>query len=110
MAAKKTPIQDLSDVAVRNFESIASKWLCNKKFLHFNLVTSAVLWELWINRNNLVFNKVTWINIKQVRRLVLSFLRDWKVPFKVLVEGEKKGQFMDLLLAKRKKPLSLQEA
>jgi hypothetical protein len=92
-----------------NFESIASKWLCNKKFLHFNLVTSAFLWGLWINRNNLVFNKVTWINNKQVRRLVLSLLRDWKVPFKVL-EGGKSGQFMDLLLAKRKTPLSLQEA
>jgi hypothetical protein len=33
--------------------------------------------------------------------LVLSFLRDWKVPFKVL-EGGKGGKFMDLLLAKCK--------
>jgi hypothetical protein len=54
------------DISVTNFESIASKWLCNKKFLHFNLVSSAVLWTLWINRNNIVFNKITWLNIKQV--------------------------------------------
>jgi hypothetical protein len=33
------------DIAVTDFESIASKWLCNKKFLHFNLVSSAVIWN-----------------------------------------------------------------
>jgi hypothetical protein len=53
-----------------------------KRFLHFNLVSSAVLWALQINRNNLVFNNVVWLNIKNVWRLVLSFLKDWNVPFK----------------------------
>jgi hypothetical protein len=67
---------------VNDFESIASKWLSNKRFLHFNLVASAVLWALEINRNNLVFNNVVWLNIKNGWRLVLSFLKDWKVPFK----------------------------
>jgi hypothetical protein len=80
---------EVFNIHVTDFESIASKWLCNKEFLHFNLVFSAVLWRLWINRNNLVFNKVTWINIKQVWRLVLSFLRGWKVPFKDLEGGGK---------------------
>jgi hypothetical protein len=51
-------------IAMTDFESIASKWICNKKFLHSNLVSSAVLWVLRINRNNLVFNKTTWLNIK----------------------------------------------
>jgi hypothetical protein len=31
-------------VHVSNFESIATKWLCNKKSMHFNVVSSAVLW------------------------------------------------------------------
>jgi hypothetical protein len=49
------------NILVTDFESIASKWLCNKKFIHFNLVSSTVLWTLWINRNNLIFNKrVNW--------------------------------------------------
>jgi hypothetical protein len=78
------------DIVVTDFESIATKWLCNKKFLHFNLVSSAVLWMLWINRNNLVFNKTTWLNSKQVWRLALSFLKEWKVSFKDL-EGGKAG-------------------
>jgi hypothetical protein len=71
--------------------------------MHPNLVTSTVLWELWINRNNLIFNKIIWINIKQVWSLVLKEL---KVPFKKL-EGGKSGQFMDCLLAKLRKPLPL---
>jgi hypothetical protein len=75
---------------VTDFESTASKCLCNKKFLHFNLVSSVVLWTPWIYRNNHVFNKTTWLNIKQVWRLALSFLKDWKVPFKDL-EGGKAG-------------------
>jgi hypothetical protein len=92
-----TIVEKVFDCNIDNFESIASKWLCNKKFLHFNLVTSTTLWGLWINRNILVFNKTSWINIKQVWRLVLSFVKEWKVPFKEL-EGGKSSQFLDCLL------------
>jgi hypothetical protein len=69
-------VEKVFDCSINNFESIASKWLCDKKFLHFNLVTSAAIWGLWINRNNLIFNKTSWINIKQVWRLVLSFVKE----------------------------------
>jgi hypothetical protein len=95
------------NITVDDFESIASRWLCNKRFLHFNLVFSTDLWALWINRNNLIFNKDVWVNIKQVWRLVLSFLKEWKVPFKDL-EGGRDDQFMDLLLSKLRIPLLLQ--
>jgi hypothetical protein len=36
-------VEEVFDVHVSNFEYIASKWLCNKKFMHFNEVSSAVL-------------------------------------------------------------------
>jgi hypothetical protein len=87
-----------------NFISVATRWLCNKIFAHFNIVSSDVLWGLWIKRNNLVFNKVIWINIKQVWRLVYSLLRDWKKPFREL-EGGKITQFMDHLLVKLNDPV-----
>jgi hypothetical protein len=77
-----TIVEKVFDCNIDNFESIASKWLCNKKFLHFKLVTSATLWGLWI---------------KQVWRLVLSFIKEWKVPFKEL-EGGKSSQFLNCLL------------
>jgi hypothetical protein len=88
-----------------NFESVASKWLYNKRFIHINVVTFAAC-ELWINRNNPIFNKVIWINIKQVRSLMYCFLRDWKKPFKEL-DGGKVGLVMDRLLVKLIKPLCL---
>jgi hypothetical protein len=62
---------------------------------------------LWLNRNNFVFYKVTWVNLKQVWLLVYYILRDWKKPFKELESGKSK-QFMGLLLAKMKAPLCLQ--
>jgi hypothetical protein len=58
-------VYEVFNIHVTDFEFDASKWLCNKKFLHFNLVSSAVLSGLWINRNNLVFNKVVWMNINR---------------------------------------------
>lgn len=64
-------VSEVFDIEDSDFESLASKWLCNKTFLYFNVVSSAVPWGTWDNRNNLVFNRVTWINLKQVWRLVL---------------------------------------
>jgi hypothetical protein len=98
--------EEVFDMHVTNFESIASKWLCNKKFMHYNVASSAVLWGLWLNRNSLVFNKTTWINVKQVWRRVFFLLRDWKKPFKELDSG-RNTQFMDLLLASLKASLCL---
>jgi hypothetical protein len=74
---------------VSNFESITSKWLCIKKFINFNVVSSAILWGLWLNRNNLVFNKITWINLKPVWRLVYFLLGNLKKCFKELENGKK---------------------
>jgi hypothetical protein len=54
-------------------------------------------------------NKTTWLNIKQMWRLALSLLREWKVPFKDLEEG-KSGQFMDLLMLNLRSHLLLQRS
>jgi hypothetical protein len=42
-------VEEVFDVHVSNFVSIASKWLCNKKFMHLNVVSSAVLRGSWLN-------------------------------------------------------------
>ena len=93
-------------IRISDYISLASKWLCNKKFLHLNVVTSAVLWCLWNNRNSLVFNRKTWINMKQVWGLLLSYLRTWKVPFKDL-EGGKLREFTEMMVMKLRRPLCL---
>ena len=98
---------EIFGVQITDFESVASKWICNKSFMHFNVVSSAILWTIWNNRNNLVFDKVTWINMKQVWRLVLLYLRNWKIPFRDLESG-KTAQFMELLISRLMSPLRLQ--
>ena len=74
--------------------------------MHLNIVTSAVLWAIWNTRNNIVFNRWTWINLKQVWRLTLSYLKLWMVPLQEMAGG-KLVAFMELLLEKLKTPLAL---
>ena len=37
------------------FESVATKWVCNRKFINRNMITSVVLWGIWKLINNLCF-------------------------------------------------------
>jgi hypothetical protein len=54
-----------------------------RDFLQFNFISSVVRWGIWNSRNGLVFNRLIWIDIKHVWRMTMSYLRNWKVPFKV---------------------------
>jgi hypothetical protein len=69
-------------VIITDFLSIDSKWLCNNRYLQLNIVSSAILWGIWSNRNTIVFNIKAWLNVKHVWHLILGYLRDWKIPFK----------------------------
>ena len=64
--------------SIVDYVSLASKWLCNKRHMHLNVVSSAVLWGIWNNRNNLVFNRKIWMNMKHVWSMILAYLRSWK--------------------------------
>lgn len=63
-------VEELFNISVHNFESVARLWLCDKKYLQLNVISSAVLWGLWNMRNSVVFNRCTWISEKQVFCLV----------------------------------------
>jgi hypothetical protein len=76
---------DVFGIRVTDFLSIASRWLCNTIHLQFNFVSSAILWSIWNNRNSIVFNRKTWLNMKHVWHLALSYLRRWKTLFKTQV-------------------------
>ena len=99
-------VQEVFGVEICDYYSLASKWLCGKRHLQLNVVSSAVLWSLWINRNNIVFNRKTWLNLKQVWHLILLHLRNWKVPFKHL-EWPMVDKFMILLSSKLQSPLEI---
>jgi hypothetical protein len=97
---------DVFGIRVTDFLSIASRWLCNTRHLQFNFVSSAIIWSIWNNRNSIVFNRKTWLNMKQVWHLALSYLRSWKIPFKTQV-WTKVDQFAHMLAQKLRQPLEL---
>jgi hypothetical protein len=75
-------VQEIFGIRVHDFLSLASKWLCIRQYLQFNIVSSAIIWTIWNNRNSIVFNRNPWLNMKQVWQWLLRYLKDWKVPFK----------------------------
>jgi hypothetical protein len=60
-----------------DFESIASLWLCSKKFKTLNIYTSAVLWALWKMRNSLCFQVNQWCGMQVVFCRCAKMLRRW---------------------------------
>jgi hypothetical protein len=55
---------DVFGIRVTDFLCIASRWLCNTRHLQFNFVSSAIIWNIWNNRNSIVLNRKTWLNMK----------------------------------------------
>jgi hypothetical protein len=62
-----------------SYESIATMWLCNKKFGVTNIVTSAVCWSLWKLRNDICFQEIAWVGMRMLWQRVLPMLRCWKI-------------------------------
>ena len=92
---------------ITDFYSLASKWLCNRRYMQLNVVSSVVLWTVWNNRNNIVFNRKSFINLKQVWSLALTYLRNWKVPYKDS-DWEIVDSFAALLRRRLQSPLELE--
>jgi hypothetical protein len=59
-------VEEVFGILINDFFSLASIWLCNKRFLQLNVVSSAVQWGIWNNRNSIIFNRKFWLNMKQV--------------------------------------------
>ena len=79
-----------------DFESVASLWIANKKFMVCNIVSSAVIWVLWKLRNELCFQGVPWSGMKKVFAIVGRMLRSWLPMFKPKVQ-EKMEQVNQLV-------------
>jgi hypothetical protein len=63
----------------QDFESVAKRWLCNKKFGLVNMISSAVCWSLWKVQNSLCFQEVAWLEMKQVWHRVIPMLKCWRI-------------------------------
>jgi len=69
-----------------DFESVASLWITNKKYMVCNIVTSAVLWVIWKLRNSLCFQGVPWSGMKKVFAMAGRMLRSWLPMYKADVQ------------------------
>ena len=67
------------DRNVIDFESLPSCWLSGKRFKIFNIITSWILWGLWLK---MVINHKIWLNTKQVWKHILTSVWERNVPIK----------------------------
>jgi hypothetical protein len=102
-------VQEIFSTRINDFLSLASKWLCSRRYLQFNFISSAIIWSIWNNRNSIVFNRNPWLNMKQVWQRLLRYLRDWKLPFKDQT-WELVDRFTKLLITRLQTPLALMSA
>jgi hypothetical protein len=71
---------------IPNYESLACKWLCEKKDAILNIVSAGFLWGLWLTRNDLVFHNDTWQDIRKVLRRIRRTVSTWKPMYSEYLE------------------------
>jgi hypothetical protein len=49
-----------------DYLTVASKWLHKEKFCCVNIISSAVLRSIWLVRNDIIFRKQDWSNVKSL--------------------------------------------
>ena len=62
-----------------SFEGVAGKWLSNKRFCVFNIVSSATLSSIWKLRNIFVFQHGSWVGMHVFWNMLASQLRPWEI-------------------------------
>jgi hypothetical protein len=60
-----------------DFESVAKRWLSDKKYIALNVLTTAVFWTLWKMRNDLYFQGLSWTGANVLMRRSAKMMRDW---------------------------------
>jgi hypothetical protein len=81
--AKAKKFLKLSDATV-TFSSIAELWKDGKHNAVENVVTDAVLWTIWLTRNDMYFNRSLWPGMQVIWRRVAFNLAQWSI----LLAGE----------------------
>jgi hypothetical protein len=50
--------------------SVTSKWLQKEKFYNVNIISTVVLRGIWLIRNDFIFNKQVWSDVKLILRML----------------------------------------
>jgi hypothetical protein len=66
-----------------NYISVASKWLQKEKYYCVNIISTAVLRVFfWLIRNDSMFNKQVWSDVKCILRRILKLSLEWRCIYK----------------------------
>jgi hypothetical protein len=76
-------VVDFLGIAIgSDYFSVASKWLQKEKYYCVNVISSAVMRGIWLKRNDFIFNKQVWVDVKVVMRRIQRLLVEWRPIFK----------------------------
>jgi hypothetical protein len=89
-----------------SYISIAEKWLHKEKYYMVYMISSTVLRGVWLTRNDFVFNKLVWSDVKLVLRKVLKLSLEWKALYKS-AKMEEMMNWCSFLELQIQKPLML---
>jgi hypothetical protein len=90
--------QDNISVFGVDFESVASLWLCAKKYKTLNICTTAVMWSLWKLRNDMCFQVNQWLGIQGTFFRCAKLLRRW-----CLIQSEEVANQLGILVTEWEK-------
>jgi hypothetical protein len=65
-----------------DYISVASKWIQKEKYYCVNIISSAVMRGIWLTRNDFIFNKHAWSDVKAVLRRNQKLIMEWKPIYK----------------------------
>jgi hypothetical protein len=80
--------------AVINFDVIAGLWKNNKQNALANVVSAAVLWSIWLTRNDMCFNRSLWMGMQVLWRRLAFNLAQWII----LLAGEEKRRAQQVIM------------
>jgi hypothetical protein len=66
----------------QNYMSVAPRWIHREKFYCVNIITTAILRNIWLVRNNMVFNKQVWFYVRCCLKMALKIPMEWKIIYK----------------------------
>jgi hypothetical protein len=72
---------------------IGKLWLSNKRHTVVNIVTFAVLWNLWKLRNEICFQGSGWKSMEILLHRIGGVLQNWVI----LCPQEKRSQLLDVV-------------
>jgi hypothetical protein len=70
-----------------NYISVASKWLQKEIFDFVNIISTVVLKGIWLTRNDFVFNKHVWLDVKCILRRIWKLTMEWRIIRKETKNG-----------------------